>query len=50
MLQLKQPQNTELLEQHFRELDNKLLNIREQMQERKPQQEIKGFFNKIFKK
>ena len=50
VLQLRQPQNNELLEQHFQELDNKLLNIREQMQGRKIQQEPKGFFNKIFKK
>lgn len=39
-----------LLEDHFQDLDNKLLDIREQMQERKEAREKKSLFNKLFKK
>lgn len=48
VLQLKQ-QTTDIkaLEKHFNEFDNKLLEIRERMQNKKHK---KGFLNKIFKK
>jgi septal ring factor EnvC (AmiA/AmiB activator) len=49
ILQLRQqPQDIKVLEEHFQDLDNKLLQVREQMQERK-NQEKKGLFNRIFK-
>jgi hypothetical protein len=38
------------LEQHIRELDDKLIKVKENMQERKEKQEPKGFFKKIFNK
>lgn len=38
------------LEAHFTELDNKLIKIREQMEERRISQEKKGFWGKIFKR
>jgi len=52
VLQLRQPQNIKALEYHFQELDTKLLNIREQMQQRKEDQDHrpKGFFKGLFKK
>lgn len=51
ILHLKQHQpDTKALEDHFKEVDIKLLEIREQMQQRKIQQERKGIFKKIFKK
>ena len=45
----------EAMETHFTELDNKLFNIREQMENRKQEQELKdqghkGIFQKLFKK
>ena len=47
VLQLKQqPQDIKALEEHFEELDNKLLEIRERMKDKKQK---KGFLNKIFK-
>ncbi len=52
ILQLRQPQNIKALEDHFEALDNKLINIREQMQQRKEEQDQqpKGFFKGLFKK
>jgi hypothetical protein len=42
------PQDIKLLEEHFQDLDNKFMDIRQDMQERKEPQ--KGFFKRIFKK
>jgi len=55
ILQLRQPQQQNILalEEHFQDLDNKLLDIKEQMSIRKEKnknQEHKGIFSKIFKK
>ena len=50
VLQLRQPQDIKALEEHFTELDTKLLDIKEKMQERKQDQKPKGFFKKIFNK
>jgi len=47
VLQLRQPQETKQLEEHFAIIDEKLINIREQMDIKETQ---KGFFNRIFKK
>jgi len=48
------PQNIEALEEHFIEFDSKLINIQEQMEQRKEQykqtQKATGFFSKIFKR
>jgi len=38
-----------LLEEHFEEMDNKLIDIKEKMLERKELNDKKGFFNKIFR-
>jgi len=48
ILQLRQPQDIKALEEHFQDLDNKLLDIKEQMAGRK--EEHKGFLNKLFNK
>ena len=37
-----------LLEEHFQDLDTKLEEVKENMQQRKDQQKSKGFFNKLF--
>lgn len=52
LLKEKPQQDLLQLEEHFTELDSKLVDIRQQMQERKKQQEQqpKGIFQKIFKK
>lgn len=52
LLKEKPHQDVLLLEEHFKDLDTKLLNIKEQMQEKKDQQgqKQKGFLSKIFKK
>lgn len=52
VLQLKQkPPDIKALEEHFQDLDNRLINIRDQMQEKKIRQESKrSFLSKIFKK
>jgi len=42
------PQDIKLLEEHFQDLDNKFMDIRQDMQERKEPQ--KGIFKRIFKK
>jgi len=47
VLQLRQPQETKQLEEHFAIVDEKLINIREQMDIKETQ---KGFFNRIFKR
>jgi hypothetical protein len=50
ILQLRQPpQDIKALEEHFKDLDNKLLNIRERMEQKKDQEQ-KGIFKKLFKK
>ena len=50
ILQLKQqPPDIKQLEEHFQDLDTKLQEVKENMIERKEQQN-KGFFSKIFKK
>jgi hypothetical protein len=50
ILQLRQqPQDIKVLEAHFQELDTKLLNIRERMDQKKDQEQ-KGIFKKLFKK
>jgi hypothetical protein len=47
VLQLKQqPQDIKALEEHFTELDNKLLEIKERMKDKKQR---KGFLSKIFR-
>lgn len=38
-----------LLEEHFQDLDNKLMDLRDQIEQRKNEQEQKGLFQKIFK-
>ena len=56
LLKDKPKQELFLQEQHFKNLDNKLIHAREKMQERKIEQEKKieqgkkGFLNKIFRK
>lgn len=47
VLQLRQPQETKQLEEHFAIVDEKLINIREQMDIKETK---KGFFNRIFKR
>jgi len=49
ILQLRQPHDTKQLEEHLNDLDNKLINIKDKMLERKDQQKQKSFFSKIFK-
>ncbi|WP_298839748.1 hypothetical protein [uncultured Clostridium sp.] len=49
------PQDLFMLEEHFHELDNKLLHIKDQMEKKKsshnePVQKTKGFLNKLFNK
>lgn len=46
----QQPQDIKVLEEHFQDIDNKLIDIKGQMQERKEEQESKGLFKKLFKK
>jgi hypothetical protein len=46
----KPPENILQLEEHFQDLDTKLQEVKENMIERKEQQQNKGFFSKIFKK
>ena len=48
LLKEKPKQELLLLEEHFQDLDNKFMGIRQDMQERKKPQ--KGFLSKIFKK
>lgn len=51
VLQLKQPTNIKQLEEHFQDMDTKLINIREQMQEQKKDQDKeKNILKRIFKK
>ena len=45
----QQPQDIKLLEEHFNDLDNKLIDIKDKMLERKDLNEKKSFFSKIFK-
>jgi len=50
--QQQQPQeDIKLLEEHFNNLDNKLIEVKENMQQRKEEQEQehKGFFKRLFK-
>lgn len=47
ILQLRQPQETKQLEEHFALVDEKLMNIREQMDIKEQQ---KGFLKRMFKK
>ena len=49
ILQLRQPHDTKQLEEHLNDLDNKLINIKDKMLERKEQQKQKSFFSKMFK-
>ena len=50
LLKEKPQQDIQLLEEHFQDLDSKLMDIREQMGEQEPKsQDHKGFFNKLFK-
>ena len=44
----KPKQDILLLEEHFQDLDVKLEEVKENMQQRKDQQKSKGFFNKLF--
>ena len=50
ILQLRQPQDIKALESHFQDLDTKLEEVKEKMQERKQDQEPKGFLSKLFNK
>jgi len=50
LLKDKPQQDILLLENHFQAMDLKLTNIREQMKQRKEDQQHKGIFKKIFKK
>ena len=49
ILQLRQPQDIKQLEEHFNDLDDKLIDIKDKMLERKVQNEKTSFFSKIFK-
>ena len=49
ILQLRQPLDTKQLEEHLNDLDNKLINIKDKMLERKDKQNQKSFFSKMFK-
>ena len=49
ILQLRQPQDIKQLEEHFQDLDTRLQQVKENMIERKEQQQ-KGFFSKMFSK
>lgn len=49
ILQLKQPQDIKLLEEHFQELDTKLEEVKNKMSGRKDKQEHKSIFSKMFK-
>lgn len=44
----QQPQNTLLLEEHIKKFDNRLMTIREQMEQRR--EDPKGLFKRLFKK
>jgi len=48
LLKEKPKQDILLLEEHFQDLDSKLEEVKENMQQRKEHQKSKGFFNKIF--
>ena len=51
VLQLRQPQDIKALEAHFQDLDIKLEEVKENMQQRKDSQNVeKGFFKKFFNK
>ena len=50
ILQLRPPQDIKALESHFQNLDTKLEEVKEKMQEIKQDQEPKGFLNKLFNK
>ena len=50
VLELKQPKDIKALEQHFKDLDNSLIEIRERMEDRKNISSRKNIFQKIFKK
>lgn len=47
VLQLRQPQETKQLEEHFALVDEKLISLRNQMELKEPE---KGFLKRIFKK
>ena len=48
LLKEKPHEDIILLEEHFEEMDNKLIDIKEKMLDRKKMNQKKGFFNKIF--
>lgn len=50
ILQLKQPQNIEALEEHFVILDEKLEKVKENMEMRKEKSKPKGFLSNLFNK
>lgn len=45
----KLPENLLLQEEHFEEIDTKLVDLKEKLVEKHEQQEKKGFFSKLFK-
>ena len=49
LLKDKPQQNILLLEEHFQDLDIKLEEVKENMQQRKDHEKSKGFFSKIFR-
>ena len=49
ILQLRQPQNIKLLEEHVKEFSTKLEEVKENMIHREEDQKHKSFFRKIFK-
>jgi hypothetical protein len=50
ILLLRQPQDIKVLESHFQDLDIKLEEVKEKMQEKKQDKEPKGFLSKLFNK
>jgi chromosome segregation ATPase len=50
VLQLRQPQDIKALESHFQDLDTKLEEVKEKMQEIKYDQKPKSFLSKLFDK